>query len=456
MMILAYITFGALSFLCLIFQFWAHRTRRNVTVGNNPQFIKFQRGYFVVYLTAMFADWLQGPYLYKLYSYYGFDEQQIAVLYVFGFASSVIFGAWTPIAADQFGRKKLCVFFTITYSVSCLLKLSTSYGILLIGRLVGGLATSVLFTAFEAWYIHEHLETHDFPKEWIPITFQRASMWNGVLAVMAGVTTNIFSEWIGLGPVAPYLMAVPFLIFVGVIISTHWNENYSMHRVKFRKLCYDGFRDIITSKRIFLVGAIEALFESVVYIVIFLWTPILEQGKPSLGIVFSCFMVCILIGQAIFQILTSKGIPAIKILFFVNLLALASILTCVYSTHPRTRHLNASLVAFLIFQFCVGMYFPAMSGLRMRVIPDTHRYSIMNWFRVPLNLISCAVLMLLHEDVFLHGNHLIFVVCVGLLVLQLLATLKFLKTPLTQEETDEELEGAARLLMEADHIHNIF
>ncbi|KAK0060423.1 molybdate-anion transporter [Biomphalaria pfeifferi] len=133
MMILAYITFGALSFLCLIFQFWAHRTRRNVTVGNNPQFIKFQRGYFVVYLTAMFADWLQGPYLYKLYSYYGFDEQQIAVLYVFGFASSVIFGAWTPIAADQFGRKKLCVFFTITYSVSCLLKLSTSYGILLIG-----------------------------------------------------------------------------------------------------------------------------------------------------------------------------------------------------------------------------------------------------------------------------------------------------------------------------------
>lgn len=456
MMVIAYFIFVALAVLCLLFQYWAHRTRRNVSIGNNPQFIKFQRGYFMVYLVAMFADWLQGPYLYKLYSYYGFNEEQIAVLYVFGFAASVLFGAWTPIAADQFGRKKLCIFFTVAYSVSCLMKLSQSYGILLIGRLVGGLATSVLFTAFEAWYVHEHLETHDFPKEWISITFQKASMWNGVLAVLAGITTNIFSEWFGLGPVAPYMMAVPFLIFVGVIISTHWNENYSMHKVKFGGLCYEGLRDIISNKRIFAIGAIEALFESVVYIIIFLWTPILQPGKPSLGIIFSCFMVCILIGQAVFQILSSKGVSISKILLGVVILSLISILTCVYSTNPKTRHLNASLVAFLLFQFCVGLYFPAMSVLRVRVIPDLHRYGIMNWFRVPLNLISCAVLMLLHEDVFLDGNYLILLVCFGLLMLMLVATLKFMKLPLSQEELEEEQGGREIFLMESEHIHNIF
>ena len=455
MMVLVYFLFGALSILCLIFQFWAHRTRRNATVGNNPQFIKFQRGYFAVYLVAMFADWLQGPYLYKLYSYYGFNETQIAVLYVFGFASSVIFGAWTPIAADQFGRKKLCIFFTIAYSVSCLMKLSKGYGILLLGRLIGGLATSVLFTAFEAWYIHEHLETHDFPKEWISVTFQRASMWNGILAILAGITTNIFSEQFNLGPVAPYMMAVPFLVFVGVIISTHWGENYAMHKIKFGKLCYEGLRDIITNRRIFLIGSIEALFESVVYIVIFLWTPILEHGKPSLGIVFSCFMVCILIGQAVFQILSSRNVSVTKILFMVVVLSILSILTCVYSTHPRTRNLNTSLVAFLCFQFCVGLYFPAMNVLRVRVIPETHRYAIMNWFRVPINLISCAVLMLLHEDAFLHGNHLIFMVCLGLLVLMLIATYQLIKIPRTQEELDQE-EEKSLLMMEAEHIHNIF
>ena len=199
----------------------------------------------------------------------------------------------------------------------------------------------------------------------------------------------------------------------------------------------------------------EALFESVVYIVIFLWTPILEPGKPSLGIVFSCFMVCILIGQAVFQILTSRGHSITRILLIVVCLSLASIVACVYSTHPRYRHLNTSLVALLVYQFCVGLYFPAMNVLRVRVIPETHRYAIMNWFRVPINLISCAVLMLLHEDAFLHGNHLIFVVCGGLLALMLVATVKLVHIPRTPEELEEEEENS-RLMMEAEHIHNIF
>ncbi|CAC5370222.1 Molybdate-anion transporter [Mytilus coruscus] len=165
MTMLAFTSFSFLSLcgVCTVLQILAHRARKDESVGNNPQFLKFQRTYFAAYLLAMFADWLQGPYLYKLYSYYGFQEPQIAVLYVFGFAASVIFGTWTHIAADNFGRKKLCLFFTVIYSLSCFLKLSRSYGVLIIGRILGGLATSVLFSAFEAWYVHEHLETHDFP-----------------------------------------------------------------------------------------------------------------------------------------------------------------------------------------------------------------------------------------------------------------------------------------------------
>ena len=452
MLAIAYVTFVALSGLCALLQFWAHATRQDsAAVGNNPQFRKFQRGYFAVYLVAMFADWLQGPYLYKLYSYYGFQEEQIAVLYVFGFASSVIFGSWTPIAADQFGRKKLCIVFTVTYSLACMLKLSRSYGILIISRVLGGIATSVLFSAFEAWYIYEHLETNDFPKEWISITFAKASMWNGVLAVMAGVTTNVVSEWFGLGPVAPYMIAVPFLIFVGIIISTHWNENYSISKVRFRKVCHEGLKQIGSSEKIFMLGAIEALFESVIYTIIFLWTPILEPAGPSLGIVFSSFMVCILIGQAVFQILSSKGIPATIMLTVAIALALFSNLICVFSTHPESPSANASFIAFLTFEFCVGIYFPAMGYLRLRVIPDAYRYPITNWFRVPLNLISCGVLMLLHEDVFQHGNRYIFVVCVGLLCLTLVCAARLIRLPKTEQEEEQEM-----MMMESEHIHNIF
>lgn len=445
-------TFLTLSGVCVLLQLWAHLTRKDsAALGSNPQFLKFQRGYFAVYLVAMFADWLQGPYLYKLYSYYGFEEDQIAVLYVFGFASTVIFGSWTPIAADQFGRKKMCIIFTITYSLACMLKLSRSYGILIISRVLGGVATSVLFSAFEAWYVHEHLEVHDFPKDWIPVTFAKASIWNGVLAVFAGIMANLVSEWWGLGPVAPYMMAVPFLIFVGIIILTHWNENYNPRKVRFRKVCLEGLQKIASCEKIFMLGAVEALFESVIYIIIFLWTPILEPAGASLGIIFSSFMVCILIGQALFQILTSKGIPAAGVLTFAAVVALISNIVCVFSTDPKTQHTTLSFVSFLLFEICVGMYFPAMGSLRLRVIPDAYRYPITNWFRVPLNLISCAVLMLLHEDVFQHGNRYIFLICAVLLVLTILCMYRLIKLPKTEDEEKQDM-----MMMESEHIHNIF
>ncbi|KAL4225633.1 Molybdate-anion transporter [Mactra antiquata] len=451
MMTIVYAGFLAFGLVALVLQILAYRTRTDVSVGNNPQFLKFQRGYFAVYLVAMFADWLQGPYLYKLYSYYGFQEAQIAVLYVFGFASTVIIGMWAPMAADQFGRKKLCLAFTVLYSLSCFLKLFRSYGILIIGRIIGGVATSVLFSAFEAWYVHEHIESHDFPKEWIAVTFSRASTWNGILAVTAGLITNVVSEWFGMGPVAPYMLAIPCLVLAGVLVSTHWTENYSSHKTKFRKMCGDGFKGILSSEMIFMVGAIEALVESVIYIVIFLWTPILEPSKPSLGIVFSCFMASILAGQGLFQILSSRHFEVPILLITSCGISLVGTMLCVSSTHPGNANTNLSFIALCIFEFAVGIYFPAMGYLRSHIIPEQHSWSIMSWFRVPINLISCIVLMLLHEDVFLHGNRMIFVVCSILLLLSLLSAFRLLRLWKENESSRQET-----VLMTSEHIHNIF
>lgn len=452
MIAITYITFFVMLVLCGVFQLWAYQRRKDVSVGNNPQFLKFQRGYFAAYLMAVFADWLQGPYLYKLYSYYGYQEAQIATLYAVGFASTVILGTWTPIAADQFGRKKLCLLFTVLYSVSCLMKLCPQYGILLLGRVIGGIATSVLFSAFEAWYIHEHLETHDFPKEWISVTFAKASLWNGVLAVVAGVAANIISEGFGLGPVAPYMLAIPFLIFSGIIVFTHWTENYSLNKVKFKKLCGEGFRMIVTKEEIFMLGAIEALFESVIYIVIFLWTPILQAGSPSLGIVFSSFMASILVGQGFFNVVstTRHFRPSVLLMLSISMATVANFILII-STHPDKRDISMSFSAFTLFEVAVGLYFPAMGYLRSRIIPDTHRWGVINWFRVPINLIACVVLMLLHEDVFQHGNRMIFVLCFILLIVTLAIGARFLKVT----KDDERLRQEAAWL-ESDHIYNIF
>lgn len=453
MQFITYATLCVLLVFCGAFQYWAYRKRKDVSIGNNPIFIKFQRGYFAAYSLAVFADWLQGPYLYKLYSYYGYQEPQIAVLYVFGFASTVLLGTWTPIAADQFGRKKLCLVFTVLYSMACFLKLSRSYGILIISRILGGIATSVLFSAFEAWYIHEHVETHDFPKEWIPVTFAKASLWNGILAIAAGFVSNVFSEYFDLGPLAPYMLAVPFLIAAGLIVLTHWSENRSINKVKFKKICNEGFKLIVSKEEIFMLGAIEALFEGVIYIMIFLWTPVLTPGNPALGIVFSAFMTSILVGQGIFNVFStsvSNFQPTFLLLFSVCS-ALSANLILVISTNPSTRNLEMSFLAFTLFELAVGIYFPSMGHLRSRIIPDAQRWGIINWFRVPINLIACIVLMLLHEDVFQHGNRNILIVCALLLMLAVASCWRFK----TVTKDDERLKQEATWL-ESDHIHNIF
>jgi hypothetical protein len=40
--------------------------------SQNEDFLRFQRLYLVAYCLIMLADWLQGPYLYRLYGHYGY------------------------------------------------------------------------------------------------------------------------------------------------------------------------------------------------------------------------------------------------------------------------------------------------------------------------------------------------------------------------------------------------
>ena len=80
------------------------------------------RKYLVVYLLAALSDWLQGPYVYALYDAYGYSQHDIAVLFVAGFGSSMVFGSFVGGMADQGGRKKFVILFAIIYAASCMTK----------------------------------------------------------------------------------------------------------------------------------------------------------------------------------------------------------------------------------------------------------------------------------------------------------------------------------------------
>jgi predicted MFS family arabinose efflux permease len=54
------------------------------------------------------------------------------------------------------GRKRACITYCITYILSCITKHSPQYKVLMVGRILGGIATSLLFSAFESWLVAEH------------------------------------------------------------------------------------------------------------------------------------------------------------------------------------------------------------------------------------------------------------------------------------------------------------
>jgi predicted MFS family arabinose efflux permease len=147
-------------------------------VVKTDTFKAFQKNYLLVYYLAMMGDWLQGPYVYALYSSYGFSQHDIAVLFVAGFGSSMVFGTFVGALADKLGRKKMCTAYCALYVLSCLTKHFNNYWILMFGRLTGGIATSLLFSAFESWMVSEHM-SKGFDGDLVGGTFGMAIFGNG-------------------------------------------------------------------------------------------------------------------------------------------------------------------------------------------------------------------------------------------------------------------------------------
>ncbi|CAN0514113.1 unnamed protein product [Laminaria digitata] len=82
--------------------------------------------------------------------------------------------------------------------------------LLIMGRVLGGISTSLLFTAFESWMVSEHRK-QGFPEEWLASTFSAATVGNGIMAVLAGVIAQVASDKLGdIGPFQVWCLADAF------------------------------------------------------------------------------------------------------------------------------------------------------------------------------------------------------------------------------------------------------
>ncbi|XP_073131395.1 uncharacterized protein [Henckelia pumila] len=399
-----YLVFGALAAVVAALEF--SKTNKD-RINTSSVFESFKNNYLLVYSLMMAGDWLQGPYVYYLYTTYGFGKGEIGQLFIAGFGSSMLFGTIVGSLADKQGRKRACITYCITYTLSCITKHSPQYKVLMVGRVLGGIATSLLFSSFESWLVAEHFK-RGFDQQWLSLTFSKAIfLGNGLVAILAGLFGNLLVDTLNLGPVSPFDAAAIFLAIGMAVILASWTENYGdTSESKDLLAQFKGAAVAIASdEKIALLGAIQSLFEGSMYTFVFLWTPALSPNDEDIphGFIFATFMLASMLGSTIAARLLARNTVKVEsymqIVFVISSASLLlPIMTTFFITPSNVKGGGITfsgclqLLGFCTFEACVGIFWPSIMKMRSQYIPEEARSTIMNFFRIPLNIFVCIVL----------------------------------------------------------------
>lgn len=384
-------------------------------VTTKPASVKsLQIRFLAVFWLLRCADWLQGPYFYEVYSSKIFNgiPASLAVvskLFLTGFASTAFFGPFVGRLSDSKGRKRGTLAFALLYSLGAASTKSNMLAVLLMGRVMSGIGTSLLFSAPEAWLVGEATKDEEGEGgKYLGETFGLAYAGDSIVAILAGQFAGAAAG--RRGPTGPFELSIGFLAAGALLASFLWKENKAEIKESSEGTSNkepsikDAFDVVMADPKIMLVGAVQSLFEAAMYIFVLQWPPAVSSAiskafigsATPYGTVFSCFMASCLLGSTIFGQLVKRNVPTET--FTSAMLAVATIAMGIAawittSSTSLTMPFAALVAAFFAFEGCVGMYFPSIGTLRSKYVPDSHRSVIMNLFGIPLNALVVSVFL---------------------------------------------------------------
>eukprot|EP00571_Detonula_confervacea_P014271 CAMPEP_0172300508 /NCGR_PEP_ID=MMETSP1058-20130122/2582_1 /TAXON_ID=83371 /ORGANISM="Detonula confervacea, Strain CCMP 353" /LENGTH=452 /DNA_ID=CAMNT_0013010303 /DNA_START=247 /DNA_END=1608 /DNA_ORIENTATION=- len=371
-----------------------HKTHQSL----HAEFDTFRRSYLSVYLVIMLADWMQGTHMYTLYLSYNVN---ISALFLTGFLSGAIFAPFLGSLVDKFGRKRSCIVYCILEIIINWLEHYSDFRTLLLGRILGGISTNLLFSAFESWMATEHRK-RGFPEEWMARTYSECSIGNGATAILAGVLAQVLED--AFGHIGPFQGAIALTV-LALVLVLQWEENYGEAQEgghessSLYKQFINGWKLVASDSKVLRIGLIQALSEGGMYTFVFMWVPTLLSMDPPGGVptgcVFSAMMMAITIGGIVFQplehffgtkITTKARAPELSAVF-AYIMASLSMSVPALCLCCSADCFGKILASFIVIEFCVGLSSPIAGTLRSKYVPDAYQGAIMNIFRLPLNAV---------------------------------------------------------------------
>ena len=426
-----------------------------VAASQEASYRRLRNLYLSVYALATFGDWIQGGFLYALYAEYGYSMRAVSLIFVVGYASAATVGTYVAAIGDLGGHRRNCVAYGILYSISCLLCNSPSLWALLVGRVLGGVAYSILYTSFESWLIAE-ADARRLPMSLLSKLFSVATFTNAGTAVIAGMVGHLAVE------VIPHTVHNKFasafdvgaivLLIAACLAAVRWGERFGNSdgaASSASESLWQSCRAIRRSRELLYLGLVNSyagasphacthtrvthlartslhkrptpactsthtrtklshttsaflstthrLYEAALYVFVFLWTPALER-RASLSVTGSTTVGHGLV-FSIFMLSKMAGSQAFHALSM--RLSPAAILQVVFAGSAGclaspllTDSYERTLLAFCGFEALLGMYWPAIALLRCGALDDSQRASTMAVFRVLLNVLVITILPL--------------------------------------------------------------
>ncbi len=149
----------------------------------------------------------------------------------------------------------------------------------------------------------------------------------------------------------------------------------------------------LKKREVLSIGIMESLYNAVVNIFIFSWTPLLQRSTNAqnlqVGFVFLCFVCCVIIGTSLFEFF----IITLKSKFYLTMVLILFVDICLFLTTYFTDSFIVRLVSLASIEGMTGFYLPLNSTVKSKILVEKHRATLMSLFRIPLNAYVIFVLL---------------------------------------------------------------
>ncbi|KAI0877432.1 hypothetical protein GGS24DRAFT_487952 [Hypoxylon argillaceum] len=380
--------------------------------------------WYKAYSLAVAADWLQGPYLFSLYKdEYGLASDLVVNLYMTDIVTTAISAYFIGTLADKYGRKLLCMVYCVSYALSCFLTVVPATPLLYLGRVLGGLSSSILFTVFESWMVTGFHEGR-LDKEGCDLsrTFAATGAVNGFVAIWSGLVGEVL-VWATGTKKSPFLLSVGLLWLALQAIWSSWAENFGVRASPERTgaVITRSVWSVLKTPSILALVFASTLFDGSMNLFLSYWMPALNSLHKSsselpYSIIHSSFMAVSIAAALAFNIIMDKRVIKYSRL----LVGVLSVAVFCFVKLAGAKTETSAFWLFCLLEACRGVFGPGVGYLKASLIEDDARTAVYSLMRTPLNILVVVSVLAVKDNTSLDG---IFTTCCLMLTASVTAML---------------------------------